>query len=103
MPLQDIVGMTELKCTVENPQLWWPNGLGTQPLYKATVELKESEHETSLDQWERKIGLRTMTVSTKADEWGNGFAVTVNGISIFSMGADYIPEAAAPTPMTSTL
>ena len=28
---------------IENPQLWWPNGLGAQPLYQIQVELKSGE------------------------------------------------------------
>jgi beta-mannosidase len=33
-----------------------------------------------------------MTVNTQKDEWGNAFAQEVNGIQMFAMGADYIPE-----------
>lgn len=39
-----------------------------------------------------RIGLRTMTVSTAADQWGNEFCFVVNGKKLFAMGADYIPE-----------
>ena len=45
-----------------------------------------------LDTWTRRIGLRTMTVNTDRDEWGECFAHEVNGVKIFAMGADYIPE-----------
>lgn len=75
---------------VENPQLWWPNGYGEQPLY--TVKVALCSGETVLDEWERRIGLRTMTMRITKDEWGEGFAHEVNGIKIFAMGADYIPE-----------
>jgi beta-mannosidase len=64
---------------------------GSQPLYSVTVELLD-EANTVLDHWERRIGLRTMTVSTEKDEWGSEFAMTVNGVKFFGMGADYIPE-----------
>lgn len=76
---------------VENPRLWWPRGYGEQPLYRVRVELFDRE-ENKLDVWERRIGLRTMTVNTQEDEWGNCFAHEVNGVKIFAMGADYIPE-----------
>lgn len=81
---------------IEHPALWWPNGYGEQPLYTARVELLEKTEngEVALDEWERRIGLRTMTVDTRADEWGNTFAHQVNGLNIFAMGADYIPEDA---------
>ncbi len=76
--------------TIENPMLWWPNGYGEQHLYTAEVTLL-FENEI-LDIWTRRIGLRTLTMNTEKDEWGNKFACRVNGVDIFSMGADYIPE-----------
>lgn len=45
-----------------------------------------------LDVWEKRIGLRTMTVRREKDEHGESFAHEVNGVAIFAMGADYIPE-----------
>lgn len=77
--------------TVNNPKRWWPNGYGKQPLYRAQVKLLD-ESGNVLDVWSRRIGLRTMTVNTQADEWGECFAHEVNGVKIFAMGADYIPE-----------
>lgn len=77
--------------TVKNPRRWWPNGYGDQPLYRAEVTLLNEEGDI-LDQWSRRIGLRTLTVNTDKDEWGECFAHEVNGVKIFAMGADYIPE-----------
>ena len=85
------VGINEtIEALIEAPQLWWPNGYGAQPLYTVRVELRMSD--SVLDVWERTIGLRTVTVCTDADEWGNQFAFVVNGQKIFAMGANYIPE-----------
>jgi beta-mannosidase len=75
---------------IENPKLWWPNGYGGQPLY--TVEVTLYEDGEIADVWERRIGLRTMTMRIEKDEWGESFAHEVNGVAIFAMGADYIPE-----------
>ena len=72
---------------IENPQLWWPNGLGEQPLYTVEVTLGNG-----LDSWCRRIGLRTLTVTRKKDQWGESFSHCVNGVDVFAMGADYIPE-----------
>ena len=72
---------------IENPQLWWPNGLGEQPLYQVEVTLGDG-----LDSWSRRIGLRTLTVTRRKDQWGESFSHCVNGVDVFAMGADYIPE-----------
>ena len=76
---------------VQNPKRWWPHGYGEQPLYRAEVTLLDAEGSV-LDVWSRRIGLRTMTMNTEKDEWGECFAHEVNGVKIFAMGADYIPE-----------
>lgn len=76
---------------ITKPMLWWPNGYGEQPLYHVRAELFSEEGEL-LDIWQKRIGLRTMRVNTDKDEWGNCFSHEVNGIKIFAMGADYIPE-----------
>lgn len=75
---------------VEQPLLWWPNGYGEQPLYTVRVELFADREPA--DVWERRIGLRTLTVRREKDEWGECFAHEVNGVAVFAMGADYIPE-----------
>jgi beta-mannosidase len=79
-----------VKITIENPELWWPHNYGPQPLYRVKVILFARGRE--LDTWERRYGLRTMTMRIQKDKWGESFATEVNGIPIFAMGADYIPE-----------
>lgn len=87
---QKTYGDSPQKIVIDNPKLWWPNGYGSQPLYRIKAELmKDGE---TIDTWEKKIGLRTMTVCTQKDEYGESFSNEVNGICIFAMGADYIPQ-----------
>ena len=76
--------------TIENPQLWWVRGLGCQPLYTCKVIL--THRGTVVDVFEKRIGLRTLTVSQEKDEWGKEFCFVVNGVKVFAMGANYIPE-----------
>ena len=59
-------------------------------LYTVRVELYYGQQ--LLDVWEKRIGLRTMTIHREKDQWGESFAHQVNGINVFAMGADYIPE-----------
>ncbi len=76
---------------IESPRLWWPNGYGEQNLYTVSVDLKKADG-TVVDNWTRRIGLRTITMDRTKDQWGERFATCVNGVNIFAMGADYIPE-----------
>ena len=81
-------GKTEI--AIDDPQLWWPNGLGAQPLYK--IELILEKDGKTLHSITKTIGLRTLTVSTEKDAYGEEFCHVVNGVKFFAMGADYIPE-----------
>ncbi len=76
--------------SIKKPKLWWPNGYGEQPLYTVRVDLLKGDE--VLDTWEKRIGLRTMTMHIEKDEWGESFAHEVNGVCVFAMGEDYIPE-----------
>ena len=86
-------------CEIEiaNPQLWWPAGYGGQPLYSVQATLLSPDagdpnHFFLLDTWNRRIGLRTMTVSRDKRDYGETFSHCVNGVDVFAMGMDYIPE-----------
>ena len=76
---------------IDQPRIWQPNGWGDQPLYTLAIACLD-EHGNVLDETTRRIGLRTVTISQDADEWGREFCLKVNGNKLFSMGADYIPE-----------
>ena len=84
---------TENACAellVINPKLWWPRGYGEQNLYTLKAELYDGENK--IDELSKQIGLRTLTVSTEEDTVGREFCFVVNGVKIFAMGADYVPE-----------
>lgn len=75
---------------IERPQLWWPNGFGAQSLY--TVQVRLYAGGKQVDAWKKRIGLRTLTMHIEKDAYGESFAHEVNGVQVFAMGADYIPE-----------
>lgn len=81
----------EMILTIHQPKFWWPNGYGEQPLYDVEVCLLRC-NETIIQKETKTIGLRTLTVSREKDCWGKEFAFLVNGVKIFAMGANYIPE-----------
>ncbi|MCA9960360.1 MAG: glycoside hydrolase family 2 protein [Anaerolineales bacterium] len=80
---------------IANPQLWWPNGYGEQPLYQVIVSLHQGDVE--LDQRVYQLGLRTLKLRQDADEWGRSFEFMVNGVPIFAKGSNWIPADSFPT------
>ena len=78
------------RLTIENPRLWWVRGYGEQYLYDLKVEMVKDGR--VIDAVTRKIGLRTLTMSTQMDKHGNEFCFVINGVKIFAMGANYIPQ-----------
>ena len=74
---------------IDNPELWWPNGYGSQPLYTVSAVIEGCDDGRASKSL--KIGLRTLTISQTPDKWGREFCVVVNGVKIFAMGANFIP------------
>lgn len=76
---------------IESPKLWWARGYGAQPLCDLTVTLEDGGR--VIDTVHKRIGLRTLSVSTAPDTDGKGseFCFVLNGVKIFSMGANYVP------------
>ncbi len=80
----------EMICRIQEPKLWWVRGFGEQPLYKCVVKLVKKGD--IVDENVTRIGLRTLTISRNQDQWGEEFCFINNGVKIFAMGANYIPE-----------
>ena len=83
---------TEL--TIKNPQLWYPNGMGEQNLYKVSVVVEKGSQSKIL---ETRIGLRTVELKARKDSVGRSFEFWVNGEPVFMKGVNWIPADFFPT------
>ncbi|GCE26059.1 beta-mannosidase [Dictyobacter alpinus] len=74
------------------PQLWWPNGYGEQPLYRLVTTLRRAEGE-QVDQHELRLGLRRLQLQQQPlqDAPGSSFYFEINNTPIFCGGANWIP------------
>lgn len=91
-------GKTDLSLTIEHPELWWPNGLGKQPLYQVAFTLLSGTD--PLDQRQFQVGLRSIELRQQPDAHGISFTFVVNGVPIFAKGGNWIPSDSFPTRIT---
>ena len=74
---------------VRNPELWMPNGYGTQTLYHVDVALMAEGIEIHKDS--RRIGIRSVELVQQPDSHGKSFYFRINGVDIFCGGSCWIP------------
>ena len=57
-----------------------------------TVSVALKQNGITVDEKNLRVGLREMRLVRKADGYGESFYHEINGVDLFAMGADYVPE-----------
>lgn len=82
----------EAELDIADPQLWYPNGYGEQPLYLVTVKLQTAAGEM-LDEKFYRTGIRKLTYRQNDDSPPNAlpYTVVINGKRIYVRGVNMTP------------
>ncbi len=83
------VQLPEIK--IEEPQLWWPNGLGKQPLHNIGLSFFIAGNELSDSE---KISFGIRETGSRFDEQLGARIFTINGQDIFIKGGNWIASDA---------
>ena len=81
--------LTALHLNIKNPQLWWPAGLGDQPLYEVTVDVLAGR--ACLEHVSRRIGLRLFTAERVEEKGTASYRFSINRHPMFLKGASWLP------------
>jgi beta-mannosidase len=91
-----------LRETLQDPQLWWPNGQGDQALYTSIVELLDADGRV-IDSATQRIGFKRARLIMHPTQWEepevqffpkgrhtSPITLEINGRAVFAKGANWV-------------
>ncbi|MGH7950600.1 MAG: glycoside hydrolase family 2 protein, partial [Limisphaerales bacterium] len=81
-------GKARSEVEIKNPKLWWPAGMGEQPLYSVHVELLDADG-NAIDTATKRIGLQELKIILP--EKNSPLHFEANGVPFFAKGGNWIP------------
>ncbi|MBN1339265.1 MAG: glycoside hydrolase family 2 protein [Bacteroidales bacterium] len=74
---------------IDDPKLWWTNGLGDPHLYELEISAGALNRKSSKTV---RTGIRSLELVQEPDSVGRSFFFRLNGKPVFMKGANYIPQ-----------
>lgn len=76
--------------TIDNPELWWPNGYGKHPLYEYKAELIRNGK--TVDERSGKFAFREVELCQEPfDQTHMQYRLKINGQKVFVKGSNWVP------------
>jgi len=80
----------DIETLVPYAKLWWPNGMGEQPLYNIKISMNVNGRQIEYPMF--SYGIRMVSLDTsKLENDERKFSFLINGVAIFCKGANWIP------------
>ncbi|MCL1821352.1 MAG: glycoside hydrolase family 2 protein, partial [Prolixibacteraceae bacterium] len=87
--LEQGMNLISVDFEINNPRLWWTNGLGEPNMYDITTKLNIGALSVSRN---HRIGIRKLEFVREKDADGTSFLFKLNDVSVFMKGVNYIPN-----------